>query len=263
MLFLAAHITFEGLIIWKLVLSYNIMSVWITWFTVLDYIFIFFHFIYILYFSCRIFSFFGSLGKYISIKSEFILISYNKIKIKNFKLPECFANYNKTERKRFILEKAENFVYEISKEQIELINLMNSYRENLGIKKFFFKKIPNIPKDMLKIPSEAIFFDNKNIFKMGDNKYILKYPKEEFKEILIQENNEIMNIISKENLNNIHIINRDPVNEYIYIWESFGFNFGINYPMEKDEEILNLSYMSEDKHYNDEPISIKTKLLSE
>ena len=72
-----------------------------------------------------------------------------------------------------------------------------------------------------------------------------------------------MDIISKVNLNNIHIINREPENEYIYIWESVGFHFGKDYSNEKDEEIINLKKIHEDKYFRYEPISMKTKLLSE
>jgi len=261
--FLAAHIIFEGLIIWKLALSYNIKSVSTTWFIVLDYIFIFTHFIYILFLGFGIFCFCMESGNKISTKTEFILISYNKIKIRHFILPKEFKTYNKTQRKNYISENAYNFVYDISEEQIELINLINLYREDLGLQKYFFKKIPNIPLDMLKIPSETIFFDYKNIFKIGDNKYILKYPVGELRKKLIQKSNEIMDIISKVNLNNIHIINREPENEYIYIWESVGFHFGEDYSNEKDEEIINLKKIHEDKYYRYEPISMKTKLLSE
>ena len=258
-----AHLTFEGLIIWKLVLSYNIKNDSIPWFIVLDYIFICIHFIYILYLCFGIFCFCLDLGNSISKQSEFILISYNKMKIRHFKLPEEFETYNKTQRKKYISENVYSFVYDISNEQIFLINLINLYRENLGIQKYFFKKIPNIPKDMLKIPSEAIFFDYKNIFKIGDNKYIFKYPVREFRKKLIQRSNEIMDIISKDNLNNIHIINREPENEYIYIWESHDFHFGDDYSNKKDDEILNLKNIDEDRYFSYEPISMKTKLLSE
>ena len=79
------------------------------------------------------------------------------MKIRYFKLPKEFETYNKTQRKHYILENANNFVYDISNKQIKLISLINLYREKLGIQKYFFKKIPNIPLNMLKIPSEAIF----------------------------------------------------------------------------------------------------------
>jgi len=257
------HIIFEGLIIWKLVLSYNVKSDSTTWFIVMDYIFISIHFIYILYLCFGVFWFCLELGNNISKQSEFILISYNKMKIRHFKLPEEFETYNKTKRKIYISENIYDFVYDISNEQIELINLMNLYRENLGIQKYFFKKIPNIPLNMLKIPSEAIFFDYKNIFKIDDNKYILKYPVGELRKKLIVRSNEIMDIISKDKMNNIHIINREPENEYIYIWESHYFHFGEDYSNKKDDEKLSLRSLEEDKYFRYEPISMKTKLLYE
>jgi len=257
------HITFEGLIIWKLVLSYNIMSVSTTWFIVLDYIFIILNFLYILYQGFIIYKFLKISGKNILKEPEFVLKSYNKIKIKNFKLPEDFANYNKTQKKRYISDNADNFIYDIKTDQIELIDLMDSYRQKFGLSTYYFKKIPNIPKDMLKIPSEAIFFEYKNIFKIGENKYILKYPIGEFKEILIQENKEIMNIISRDNLNTIHIINREPEIEYIYIWESDG-DYNMYDYCENLSEINhkeNNFYEKKDNKFYYNTIDVKTKLL--
>ena len=261
--FILVLITFEGLIIWKLVLSYNIMNVWITWFIVLDYVFIILNFLYILYHGYGIYIFLEDLGKNILKEPEFVLKSYNKIKIKNFKLPEDFAEYNKTQRKRYISNNADFFVYDIKKDQNELIDLMNSYRRRFGLKTYFFNKIPNIPLDMLKIPSEAIFFEYKNIFKIGDNEYILKYPVGEFKKILIQENNEIMNIISKDNLNTIHIINREPENEYIYLWESNGDNYMDNFLFEMERKKYNSRNRKMDNEFYYDIIDLKTKLLNE
>jgi hypothetical protein len=203
-------------------------------------------------------------GKNILKEPEFVLKSYNKIKIKNFKLPKDFANYNKTEKKRYISDNADNFIYDIKTDQIELIDLMDSYRQKFGLYTYYFKKIPNIPKDMLKIPSEAIFFDYKNIFKIGDNKYMLKYPVGEFRKKLIERNNEIMDIISKNNLNIIHIINREPENEYIYIWESNDKrNFYDDYFDEIEYEKYELPKEKEKNDYNNYIIDLKTKLLNE
>jgi hypothetical protein len=262
--FLLIHITFEGLIVWKLVLSYSILSVWITWFIFLDYLFVLLNFIYILYLCIGIYDFFNRLGKNISTKLEFTLISYNRMKIRHFKLPEEFETYNKTQRKKYISENIHSFVYDISNNQIELINLINSYRKKLGIIEYYFNKIPIIPEDLLKIPSEAIFFDYKNIFKIGDNKYMLKYPVGEFRKKLIERNNEIMDIISKNNLNIIHIINREPENEYIYIWESNDKrDFYDDYFDEIEYEKYELPKEKEKNDYNNYIIDLKTKLLNE
>ena len=209
---------------------------------VLDNFFAFIHFLYIIILFIGICIFFMYLGKFVNKKTEINLTSFNKIKIKPHALPKKFIAFNKSKRKTFISEEVINFQYEISKEQIKLVNLINSYRQKYQINEFIFKRIPKIPKAMYTLPSEAFFFDYKNIFKIGRNKYIIKYPVGELKKRLLEENQEIINLITKDNLNHIHIINREPENEYIYLWQ------------EENEEII-----SKYELYNDRDFSKKDK----
>ena len=256
--FFAVHITFEGLIIWKLVLSYSIKNDSTPWFIVLDYIFIFLHFIYILYLVCGLYNFFLYVGKNISEKEVAILKSYNKIKLKDYKLPNNFITYDKIERKNYINENCKNFEYEITEDQINLIKLINSYREKYEIQKYIFTNVPNIPPDMLIMPSEAIFFNYAHIFNLGLNRYMLRYPRGVFKNYLENEDKDIIQIITKDNLNNIHIVNRDDEYEYIYIWKSDDGNNS-----ENEYIIDNVKVENTSKYFRYEKLDMKTQLLSE
>lgn len=254
-----SHIIFEGLIIWKLKLSYEIKSVTSTWFIVFDYIFIIIHFIYILYLFIGIFFFFHYLGKNVRMEKVIELNTYNKIKLKSYILTPLFITYDKKKRKKYISEIAKYLQYDITPEQFDSIELVNSHRKKYDIPDFVFKRIPNIPHEMLKMPSEAIFFEYKNIFKIGRNKFILKYPVGEFEKKLIGEDKEILNIITLNNLNNIHIINKEPENEYIYIWEDNNLN------LEEDDSINkgNDNIITVNREYYNEAINLRTHLLSE
>ncbi len=202
--------------------------------------------------------FFNYLGKNIKKEEVILLKSYNKIKINEYKLPKDFLTFNKIKRKQFINENCKNFEYDITEDQINLIKLINSYRDKYEIQKYIFKNVPNIPKDMLIMPSEAIFFNYGNIFNLGHNKYMLRYTKGKLENDLVNENKDIINIITKDKLNNIHIVNRNDEYEYIYIWETNDDNNSNNdYIIAKEKE------KRENNYFKYETIDLKTNLLSE
>ena len=108
------------------------------------------------------------------------------------------------------------------------------------------------------MPSEAIFFNYKNIFNLGHNKYMLRCLKGNIKRLIDNENQEMIKLITRDNLNNIHIVNREDEYEYVYIWEK------------NNDKNLNNKYIIEEKKikkknysFKYEKIDMKTQLLSE
>ena len=97
------HFSFEGLIIWKLVLSNNVIKGSAAWFMIMDYFFIFLNFFYILYLVFSSYLYFAYCGANIETKTEIELISFNDIKINNFILPKNFMNWKIKERKKYVL----------------------------------------------------------------------------------------------------------------------------------------------------------------
>ena len=83
---------FEGLVIWKLILSYEIKKDGITWIMVLDYSLICFKLIYIIIFLSSTKLFFKESGYRIRIVSKTVLVSFNGIRIEDYNLPEISIN---------------------------------------------------------------------------------------------------------------------------------------------------------------------------
>ena len=75
------HFSFEGFIIWKLVLSYRIKKGGVTWFMVMDYIFLILNFIYILYILFFSLAYFIDSGRAIKKIKKCTLNSFNGISI--------------------------------------------------------------------------------------------------------------------------------------------------------------------------------------
>ena len=211
-LFNLINLIFEALVIYKLVLSYKIKKKGIRWFMIMDYIFIFINFFHIIVVLNSSIEFFCKSGYY--IKTFFKLTSFNNIKINDFQLPDNFDKLKKNERKKFVLDNYLNYKYFITDNNIKLINSFNDFRKEMNIKKLEFTEDKKIPEFILNLPSEMILFPEKNIFKISNKNYILKYKIGELYTKFQNKNPDIIKILNKDNLNKIQIIDKG---EYEYI----------------------------------------------
>ena len=110
------NILFEFLVIWKLILSYQIKKGGITWFMVLDYLFLCINLIYIFGFIYSVYEYQKESGDLVSVYKKCNLILFNNIKIEEYGLPENFHKLQKKERKKYVLERYKNFKVYISSE---------------------------------------------------------------------------------------------------------------------------------------------------
>ena len=217
-LFNLISLSFEGLIIWKLVLSYEIKKDGIRWFMVMDYIFIFINIIYIIIQLFYAFMFFATCGRLkLSKKNVYTLISVNDIKIRNYELKN-FDHLKENERKKVVFDNYENYHYNLEGKQIDLINSINDFRNKNKVVKFQFDKDNKIPEFIFKKSSNLNILPEDNICKISDKEYLFKYPVDLFEHLFKQKDEKILEILLKDNLNYIQIFNQGET-EYIYIKE--------------------------------------------
>ena len=150
---------------------------------ILDYLFIVFNFIYIIY-MVVVTSFYSSLsGVSISYKTDFFLNSFKEVKVNNFLLPN-FNELNREEKLDFIYRNIKNIQIYISQEDIDLISLINDFREKNNIQILSMSKSKKLPSYIINPLPEMILFSYKNIFSKT-NKYLFRYPKGEFENIML------------------------------------------------------------------------------
>ena len=78
----------------------------------MDYIFIFVHYLYIIYLLCFTFIYFSVSGKYIYTSRKNYLIMFNDFRIFNHELPDDFHKWNQNQRKKYVLDNYTNFIYQ-------------------------------------------------------------------------------------------------------------------------------------------------------
>ena len=218
------YLTYECLIIWKLSLSYKIKKNEndTTWFMTCDYIFIILNSLFILYMIFVTYIYYSDAGKKIEIFVKYILTGYKDIEIKGFLLPDYFHKMNNESKKKFIDDNKSNFQFLLNHEQLDLISLVNDFRERNNLEKFTIDWDKKLPNFILNDSSEIILFGYKHIFKLANQSYLFKYKIDEFEKKFKNNEKDIINILLKPNLNRIIIIYQN-MTEYILVYESYKY----------------------------------------
>ena len=216
-------ILFEILIIWKLILSYEIIKGNIIWCMIMDYIFLIFNFIYILFILYLTYNFFYyhiiHYDEYFYLNNfSYSITSLNNIKIKKFKVSEDFIEMTENEKKKFLLDNYKNMEYVNSVEEKNLINLINEFREKNNLPKFLVNFSFKLPNYIIKQPSEIMINPQQNLFEKLNKKYLFRYPIGEFEKNFNNKNPEIISVLLNKNLNSLQIITKDNI-EFIYVYQ--------------------------------------------
>ena len=218
------YFTYECLIIWKLSLSYKIKKNEndTTWFMTCDYIFIILNSLFILYMIFVTYLYYSEAGKKIEIFDKYILTRYKDIEIKGFLLPDNFHKMSSESKKKFIDNNKSNFQFLLNHEQLDLISLINDFRERNNLEKFTIDWEKKLPNFILNESSEIMLFGYKNIFKLPNQNYLFKYKIGDFEKEFKNNKQDIINILLKSNLNRIIIINQN-MTEFILVYESYKY----------------------------------------
>ena len=148
-----------------------------------------------------------------------ILIELNGIKINDFYF------YDSIEKSKNELiykkENIEKYEYELNDNQINLIHKINDIRKQNNIPELEYFKREKVPCYLINPKPQLIFYQKQNIYKISNDLYIFKYPKNEMQILL--NNKEIINIIKIDFLNEINVIEQYN-NEIISIYNNRTIN---------------------------------------
>ena len=148
-----------------------------------------------------------------------ILIELNGIKINDFYFYDSFEK-----SKNELIYKKENiekYEYELNDNQINLIHKINDIRRQNNVPELKYFKHEKLPCYLINPKPQLIFYQKQNIYKISNDLYIFKYPKNELQILL--NNKEIINIIKNDFLNEINVIEQYN-NEIISIYNNRTIN---------------------------------------
>ena len=215
---------YEALVIWKLVLSYEIKKDGVMWFIVMDYIFIVLHSLYILFTLLITYDYFYyyviHYDDYFYKSNIFYSItSLNNIKITKFNVSEDFLEMRENEKSKFLLDNYKNMEYTNSQREKDLINSINEFREENNLPIFQFQNSFTLPNYVMNEPSEIMINPEQNLFvKYTKKKYLFRYSVGEFQEKFKNKEPNIISVLLNGDLNAIRIITKDNT-EFIDIYQ--------------------------------------------
>jgi len=216
------NIVSEGILIWKLTLSYDILQGGIPWFMTMDYIFIFMHFGNIVFTIVLSYYYFANRGTRISVKETCILKSINDLEVRNFALPDNFDQLGKEKRKAYIIDNYYKFRFKTmtppGENFTDIISKIRNLRKENNLSETQVEYDAYVPKFMVKAPSEMLFNPDKNYFKFSEREYLIKYREEELSNKIDRKDFETIQILMKDNLNVINYLNIHG-KEYLLIFE--------------------------------------------
>ena len=134
------------------------------------------------------------------------LIKHKGFKINDYPLPSKFKTFSYKERISYIEKNEYFFKYSLNDENVELIRLINEFREQNNLKRLIFNKLQNLND----------FFKGRDLFK---EKFLFEYPIGEFKNLFEERKENVIEILIKENLYNILILEKEN-KEYIFIYSN-------------------------------------------
>ena len=165
--------------------------------------------------------------------TKYYLIRYKNISIKTYLLDEKFITSNNSNKMKYIKNIEKNLKHKFFNRDEYIISVINNMRSYNNLSLLNTKY--TLPNRIINEQTKFIFYNYQNIFKLSDNKYILKYKLRSFKidsPIFTDNNKDIIIILLKKNLNTINLISQGKI-QYFLIYNDELDNDEFNYSFEK------------------------------
>ena len=154
----------------------------------------------------------------LDMKHIYLLKQFKDIKIEDYKLCSNFGNLDIIEKNNFVLNNSKSYKYQLTTEEIHLINLINKIRKQYKVEELAYSLEEKIPDFILNENEykEILLDECKNFFTISSNEYLFRETKEQFKKALENRDSNILNIILKKSLKKIIIIEKRNI-EFILV----------------------------------------------